>query len=240
LTIGLFFNNIKGKKTGTKMTDKKIALISDFDGTITKEDFFNMAVDKLLSPEALKPWHDYVSGKITHIDALTGIFSQIRLSQDELDKFIDTIHIDKHFYDVMDFCAKHKIPVYICSAGTKYYIEKKIGGEIKKYGIKLVSNDAVYSPEKGLRLISPDKNDPFYDENTGISKEALVEKLNKEGYFTVYAGDGRPDLLPSKKAKTVFAKSILLDMCRKENIKTEKFENFKDILTYLRRFYDAG
>lgn len=221
------------------MKNKKIVLISDFDGTITKEDFFNMAVERLLSPEALKPWHDYVSGKTTHIDALTGIFSQIRLSQDELDKFIDTIHIDKYFYDVMDFCVKHKIPVYICSAGTKYYIEKKIGKEIKKYAIQVVSNDGVYSPEKGLRLISPDKNDPFYDPNTGISKEALVKKLNREGYFTIYAGDGRPDLLPSKMADAVFAKSVLLDMCKKENIKTEKFENFKDILDYIRRLYVA-
>lgn len=221
------------------MKNKKIALISDFDGTITKEDFFNMAVERLLSPEALKPWHDYVSGKTTHIDALTGIFSQIRLSQDELDKFIDTIHIDKYFYDVMDFCVKNKIPVYICSAGTKYYIEKKIGKEIKKYAIQVVSNDGVYSPEKGLRLISPDKHDPFYDPNTGISKEALVKKLNGEGYFTIYAGDGRPDLLPAKKSNVVFAKSILLDMCKKENIKTEKFESFKDILEYIRRLYVA-
>lgn len=219
------------------MKSKKIVLISDFDGTITKEDFFNMAVERLLSPEALKPWHDYVSGKTTHIDALTGIFSQIRLSQDELDKFIDTIHIDKYFYDVMDFCVEHKIPVYICSAGTKYYIEKKIGKEIKKYAIKVVSNDGVYSPEKGLRLIAPDKTDPFYDSNTGISKEALVNKLNNEGYFTIYAGDGRPDLLPSRKANAVFAKSILLEMCRKEKIKTEKFESFKDILEYIRRLY---
>ncbi len=222
------------------MTDKKIALISDFDGTITKEDFFNMAVEQLLSPEALKPWHDYVSGKTTHIDALTGIFSQIRLSQHELDKFIDTIHIDKYFYDVMDFCLEYKIPVYICSAGTKYYIEKKIGKEIKKYEIQVVSNEGTYSQEKGLHLISPDKNDPFYDPNTGISKEALIKKLKTEGYFTIYAGDGRPDFLPSKIADTVFAKSILLDMCKQANIKTEKFENFKDILDYLRRFYDAG
>ena len=219
------------------MKNKKIVLISDFDGTITKEDFFNMAVERLLSPEALKPWHDYVSGKTTHIDALTGIFSQIRLSQDELDKFIDTIHIDKYFYDVMDFCVEHKILVYICSAGTKYYIEKKIGKEIKKYAIQVVSNEGVYSPEKGLRLISPDKNDPFYDSNTGISKEVLVKKLKKEGYFTIYAGDGRPDLLPSKIADVVFAKSVLLDMCKQENIKTEKFESFKDILEYIRRFY---
>ena len=219
------------------MKNKKIVLISDFDGTITKEDFFNMAVERLLSPKALKPWHDYVSGKTTHIDALTGIFSQIRLSQDELDKFIDTIHIDKYFYDVMDFCVEHKIPVYICSAGTKYYIEKKIGKEIKKYAIQVVSNDGVYSPEKGLRLIAPDKNNPFYDPNTGISKEALVKKLNTERYFTIYAGDGRPDLLPSKIADAVFAKSVLLDMCKKENIKTEKFESFKDILEYIRRLY---
>ncbi|MDD5021577.1 MAG: MtnX-like HAD-IB family phosphatase [Endomicrobiaceae bacterium] len=222
------------------MKNKKIVLISDFDGTITKEDFFNMVVDKLLSKDALKPWYEYIDGKITHIEALTGIFSQIHLSEKDMDEFISKMEVDKYFYDTMDLCLKYKIPVYVCSAGTKYYIEKKMGETLKRYNISLVSNDAVYSQEKGLRLIAPEKTNPFYDENTGISKEFLVKKLNADGYFTIYAGDGRPDLLPAKTANIVFAKSVLLDMCKQENIKTEKFENFKDILDYIRRLYAAN
>ena len=48
----------------------KIVLISDFDGTISKKDFFYMVIDTLLKDkkDALAPWNDYLNGKIKHID----------------------------------------------------------------------------------------------------------------------------------------------------------------------------
>lgn len=222
------------------MNKIKTVLISDFDGTISRQDFFYMVTNELLKDkeDALKPWRDYLDGKIKHIDALTGIFSQIHLTDEELDKFISKIEIDKYFYDTVKFCCANGIPVYICSAGTKYYIKKRIPDILKSYKITLISNDAVYSREKGMTLIPPPENAFFYHPNTGISKEALVLKLKEEGYFTVYAGDGKPDFKSSKIADAVFAKDILLEMCKTNNIKTEKFDNFNDILEYLRRIYE--
>lgn len=220
------------------MNCKKTALISDFDGTISKKDFFHMVIETFLSESALKPWHDYLQKKITHIEALTGIFSQIHIPQEEMDKFIATIEVDEYFYDTLEICKKLGIPVYLCSAGTKYYIEKRIGQTLKDYNISLISNDGVYSQKDGLRLIAPDKTNPFYNHNTGISKELLVKKLKSEGYFTIYAGDGIPDFSSAKTADAVFAKDVLLELCRKEGIKTEKFDNFKDISDYIGRLYD--
>ena len=67
--------------------EKKLILISDFDGTVSKKDFFHMVIETFLSEKSLKPWNDYLEKKITHLEALTGIFSQIRVSREELDKF---------------------------------------------------------------------------------------------------------------------------------------------------------
>ncbi|MGE4385031.1 MAG: MtnX-like HAD-IB family phosphatase [Endomicrobiaceae bacterium] len=220
------------------MNNKKTVLISDFDGTISKKDFFHMAVETFLSEKSLKPWNDYLQKKITHIDALTGIFSQIHVPQEEMDKFISTIEIDENFYDALDICKKYGVPVYLCSAGTKYYIEKRIGQTLKDYDIHLLSNDATYSQKDGLRLIAPEKNSQFYNHNTGVSKELLVKKLKSEGYFTIYAGDGIPDFSSAKIADAVFARDVLLELCKKEGIKTEKFDNFKDISDYIGRIYD--
>ncbi|MCL2144268.1 MAG: MtnX-like HAD-IB family phosphatase [Endomicrobia bacterium] len=213
----------------------KTAFISDFDGTITKEDFFNMAVNGLLAPNDLKPWHDYLGKKITHYQALDGIFSKIRISQSALDDFIKTIEIDPYFTQTLELCKSLQIPVYICSAGMDYYILKRIPDEIKKYKITLLSNKGEYSPETGFKLTPPPNDYMFYNENTGISKEALVEYLKKQGFFTIYAGDGIPDLEPAKIADAVFAKSVLLELCRKQNIKTLKFDDFRDIIKYIKR-----
>lgn len=215
---------------------KKIVLISDFDRTISKKDFFHMVISELLQDKenTLKPWEDYLAGKIKHIDALSGIFSQIHLPQEELDKFISTIEIDKYFYDTAKFCFDKNIPFYICSAGTNYYIKKRIPAELKKYNIVLISNDAEYCPETGMKLIAPSEDSYYYNENTGISKQAIVKKLKDDGFVTIYAGDGKPDLKAAKLADIIFAKDLLLELCKKENIKTEKFENFNNILNFLK------
>ena len=212
---------------------KKIAFVSDFDGTISEEDFFNMAIDRLLTPEDLKPWQDYLDKKITHYQALGRIFSKIRISQRDLDNFIKSIEIDPYFTQALDLCKDLKIPIYICSAGMDYYILKRIPAEIKKYDITLLSNKGEYSPAEGFKLTPPPEDYMFYNKNTGISKEALVEHLKNQGFFTIYAGDGIPDIKAAKVADAVFAKSVLLELCRKENIKTLKFDDFRDITEYI-------
>ena len=216
---------------------KKIVLISDFDGTISKKDFFYMVIDNLLKDkkDALAPWNDYLNGKIKQIDALTGIFSQIHLTQNELDKFISTIEIDPYFYDAAQYCMEKNIPFYICSAGTNYYIKKRISDELLKYNIVLISNDASYSQEEGMKLIAPAETSPYYNSNTGVSKQAIVQKLKDDGFFTIYAGDGKPDFKSAQIADVVFAKDMLLELCKQHGIKTQFFDNFSDILNYIRR-----
>jgi len=218
----------------------KIVLISDFDGTISKKDFFYMVIDTLLKDkkDALAPWNDYLNGKIKHIDALTGIFSQIHLTQAELDKFISTIEVDSYFYDTAKYCKDKNIPFYICSAGTNYYIKKRIFDSLQKYNITLISNDATYSQQDGMKLVAPEQNSPYYNSNTGISKQAIVQKLKDEGFFTVYAGDGKPDFKSAQIADVVFAKDMLLELCKDKNIETKPFNDFKDILNYIRSIYE--
>ena len=218
----------------------KIVLISDFDGTISKKDFFYMVIDSLLKDkqDALAPWQDYLAGKIKHIDALTGIFSQIHLTQRELDEFISTIEVDSYFYDTAKYCKNKNIPFYICSAGTNYYIKKRISDSLSKYNIILISNDATYSQQDGMKLVAPEQNSPYYNSNTGISKQAIVQKLKGEGFFTIYAGDGKPDFKSAQIADVVFAKDMLLELCKEKNIETKPFNDFKDILNYIRSIYE--
>ncbi len=218
----------------------KLVLISDFDGTISKKDFFYMVIDTLLKDkkDALAPWHDYLNGKIKHIDALTGIFSQIHLTQQELDEFISTIEVDSFFYDTAKYCMDKNVPFYICSAGTNYYIKKRIFDSLQKYNIILISNDATYSQQDGMKLVAPPETSPYYNANTGISKQAIVQKLKDEGFFTIYAGDGKPDFKSAQIADVVFAKDMLLELCRQKSIETKPFKNFNDILNYIRSIYE--
>ena len=72
----------------------KLALVTDFDGTISNDDFFDLVADTYLSPDALEPWQLYLQGKLSHIEALAEVFAQIRIPEKELLAFIDEIPVD--------------------------------------------------------------------------------------------------------------------------------------------------
>ena len=209
------------------------ALVSDFDGTVSEDDFFWYIADHFLTPQDLEPWEMYMRGEISHLEAMRGVFSKLHVREEELQRFIDTIYTDKHLEETAAYCRKEGIPFYIASAGSDYYINRLIGKIIKKYDIHLVTNHGIYSSEKGLELFPPEQS-PFYDKNVGISKAGVVRFLKKEGYKVVFAGDGPPDVLAAEEADVVFAKKYLLEKCLENKIKNHPFTTFRDILKYLK------
>lgn len=213
---------------------KKTAFVSDFDGTITPEDFFWYVSKEYLDEQALKPWQLYLEGKETHLNALNRIFSEIREPVKSFDAFIKKIPYDKTFPEVAALCREKKIPFYICSAGCDYYIDRIIGEYMKMFDIHLVTNRGVYSEQNGLKMLPLPEESPYYNAEVGISKAAVVKKLKDEGYFVVFAGDGPPDAAPAALADVVFAKKILLELCKKQNISCVEFNGFDEIFDYLK------
>ncbi len=196
--------------------------------------FFNYISDRWLGEKALLPWREYMEGKKTHFEALKEIFSSLRVTKRELDDFICKIKIDQSFFTVADYCCRQHIPVYICSAGCDYYIDKLIGKEMAKNWIKLVANHGVYSPEKGLVMNPLPENNPFYAPNTGVDKAAVVAYLQQKGYCVVYCGDGMPDVAAAAVADVVFARKMLLHQCRLLHIPAEELKDFDEVYHFLK------
>ncbi len=213
---------------------RQFAFATDFDGTISDRDFFWLVVDEILGREALKHWQGYVDGRLTHFQALQEMFSQIHISEEQLNALIDTINIDKNFEDVAAFCAEKEIPLYICSAGCDYYIKRKIGHLIEKYGMILVTNSSVYTPEGGLQISPPPETSPYFDADVGISKVTVVKQLQEEGKEVIYAGDGYPDIPASLAADYVFARDVLLMKLPPEKKNVIPLHNFSEILKLLK------
>lgn len=211
----------------------KIAFVSDFDGTITEDDFFTYTTRAYFDEEALAPWREYLAGRKTHFNALKEMFAQIHVDNSDLEKLVDHIYVDKDLDKVWQLCVDKGIELYVCSAGNDYYIRRILGDRLQKYGVTLVTNNGIYNPDTGLVMTAPPQDSPFYDENIGISKYRLVKKLKEEGYFVIFAGDGPPDFEPAKIADVVFARKMLLERAQNEGLKTKKFDGFKDIYDYI-------
>lgn len=212
---------------------KQYSFVTDFDGTISDRDFFWLAIDDILGKEALCLWQEYVDGKVTHFQALSNIFAQIHIPENKLNALIDTINIDPFFEPVAALCADANIPLFICSAGCDYYINRKIGPLIEKYKIKLVTNHADYSPSTGLILNPPPVSSPYYDAGVGISKVSVVRRLKSEGKEVVFAGDGYPDIPSAREADYVFARDVLLQKLSSAG-NVRPLHGFSEILTLLK------
>ena len=51
------------------------ALVSDFDGTITRHDFYTLIAERYMGPDAMAIWDSDRGGKITHFEAMQSFFS---------------------------------------------------------------------------------------------------------------------------------------------------------------------
>ncbi len=209
---------------------KKIALVSDFDGTISDNDFFFYIAEQYFDEKMLAPWQQYLAGQKKHFDALNEMFANLSISENELKNFISGIKIDKTFYSLIKFCKNENIPVYVCSAGCDYYIKELLRDNITTYNLKVVSNTGSYSPEHGLKM-SPNKE--FFDKNLGVSKTNLVKQLIAQNYFVIYCGDGIPDIEPATSANKIFARKNLYEYCQSNKIEAEFLKNFNLVKKYI-------
>ena len=211
------------------------ALVLDFDGTITDEDFFVYLKEAYFDDNALAPWRQYLNGDISHFEALRQMFGMLRIPVEELDALISTVKVDDWVRPLFELCYKMGVPMYIASAGCDYYIKRILGKEINKYNITLVTNGSTYTQKAGLKITAPPEDSQYYNKDVGISKRAVVEGLVSSDYDVVFAGDGPPDIEPAIIATHVFAKKMLLEACKERGINTLPFDSCLDIYNFLKR-----
>ena len=70
-------------------------LVSDFDGTITRRDFYSCVVEMGLTPDGLAPWHLYTAGEISHFEALRRIFASVRADEKTLDAVLTSMRPER-------------------------------------------------------------------------------------------------------------------------------------------------
>ncbi|MEQ9411059.1 MAG: HAD-IB family phosphatase [Fuerstiella sp.] len=169
-------------------------LVSDFDGTMTQYDFYSCAVQHLLCPEDLEPWHAYTRGEITHFEALRRIFERIHAEMPEMERVLAAMEFDSVAAAAVQRLEGHGWNVVVVSNGCGWYIERFFQQHNLK--LELHTNPGEYTPEHGLQMQLPTQS-PFFARQFGISKTAVVQNAIQTCGTVAFAGDGRPDLEPS-------------------------------------------
>ena len=95
-------------------------LVSDFDGTMTRRDFFKLAIQQLLPPDGPDFWSEYRAGQITHFEALRRYFAEIRATEAEVIAVVDQMELDPELPQAVAELRRANWKIIVTSGGCDW------------------------------------------------------------------------------------------------------------------------
>src|SRR5471030_894486 len=164
---------------------KDFAFISDFDGTLTKKDFYKILSEAYLKEEYLPLFKAWKNGKMKDREYLSYVFNNVKRSEKEILEDIFNIPFDTFAKDFIKQVKAAGGDFIVISAGTSYYIDR-IFEKHNIEGVDVYSNKAIFK-DNGI-YFDLDENSEFYSDRYGIDKLIVVEKL-KDKYKKIFYAD---------------------------------------------------
>ena len=207
-------------------------LVTDFDGTITRRDFFWLVVEAFAPAHLEEHWRAYEEKRITHFEALAGIFDKLQVSEDAMNALLDRAEPDPEMKTWLDHLDRGGWDVVVVSAGCSWYIERILA----RVGVTLpvFANPGTFTPGGGVHMRLP-TDSPYFSRELGIDKAAVVREAQESGRIVAFAGDGFPDadaarLVP---AELRFARADLAKALRAEGLAFRAFERWGEVAASL-------
>ncbi len=203
-------------------------LVSDFDGTMTRRDFFKLAIERLLPADGPNFWAEYRAGRITHFEALRRYFAEIRASEADVLAMVDQMELDPALPQAVEELQQDGWKVIVTSAGCDWYIRRLLA----QAGLELEvhSNPGRFVPGLGLQMEMP-AGSPFLSPTLGVDKAKVVLNHLKLGRTVAFAGDGFPDeeaaLLAPGRLR--FARGDLADVLKHKGEPFQPFDAWSEI-----------
>ena len=208
--------------------DERGILVSDFDGTMTRNDFYKLIISSLLPADVPDYWAQYRAGELTHFEGLKAYFGSIRASEAEVLQIVRQMELDPQLPSAVQSLRNAGWRVVITSAGCDWYIQwllKSVGLDLEVH-----SNPGRFVEGQGLVMELP-VGSPFLSPTIGVDKAAVVRSYVQQGKTVAFAGDGFPDVAPARlvSADRRFARGDLACVLRSENAGFHSFDVWSDI-----------
>jgi 2-hydroxy-3-keto-5-methylthiopentenyl-1-phosphate phosphatase len=204
-------------------------LVSDFDGTMTRHDFYRLAIESLLPKDIPDYWSEYRRGTSTHFEALQKYFASIRVIEKDVLAVVDRMELDPGLPEAVNSLRRAGWKVVVVSAGCEWYIRRLLD----KAGVEEVlvyANPGIFENGKGLLMRMP-TDSAYLSHSLGVDKKKVVSTYLDAGEIVAFAGDGFPDadsarLVPSDLR---FARGDLADELDSEGLEYQPFSSWSEI-----------
>lgn len=207
-------------------------LVSDFDSTMTRHDFYILAKERLISPDTPDYWKEYRSGQMTHFEALRAIFASIRADESTVLDVVRSMELEPELPAAVKALRQAGWEVVVASAGCKWYIQRLLA----ENGVSLTvyANPGHFEEGRGLLMSQPPVS-PYYSPTLGVNKAAVVREQLRLGQRVAFAGDGYPDVEAARlvPAELRFARGALAATLKQDGLAFERFERWSQIAARL-------
>ena len=159
-------------------------LVSDFDGTMTRHDFYKLAIELLLPVDVPDYWGEYRAGAISHFEALRRYFAAIRASEADVLAVVQRMDLDPQLPAAVDALRRAGWRVVVTSAGCNWYIRRLLGAA----GVELEihANPGRFETGKGLLMEMPTES-PYWSPTLGVDKTGVVRDFLNQGLTVAFA-----------------------------------------------------
>lgn len=170
-------------------------LITDYDGTITETDFYTLLRARYIPADAPDYFEEWRAGRMTHFEAMAAYFSYAPTDEQALDEMMTASEPDPGLASAFARLREKGWEVVVVSAGSAWYIERvlrRAGVEARVY-----SNAGRLEAGRGLVIERLPRESPYFSEDVGVDKCAVVRAALLECEDVAFAGDGPPDIGPA-------------------------------------------
>ena len=207
------------------MTHSKLHIFTDFDGTITDTDSLVFLTRVLGGGAAVleRIGQQLRANTMTLRDGIATEMATIRAPFSEAEQLLRAqITVDPDFKSFVHWCCAQHIPLTVLSAGFHEVIDLFIpSSEFPELEI-LASR--IQPLETGWQCLFRDASDYGHD------KAAAIQQAHRDGFHTIFIGDGLSDRASAEVADEVLAKRYLAEYCRARGIACREFQTFADVL----------
>ena len=210
-------------------------LVTDFDGTVCRRDFYHLVIEHLQPAGTPDFWGQYLAGQVNHFDALRLTYAAGEGGEPALLGLLDQMEPDPDLGAEVAALQAAGWRIVVASAGCAWYIERLL----ERAGVREVAVHA--NPGSlvagRLQMIRP-IDTPHPDANLGISKVGVVEaaRAASGGAPVAFAGDSLADVTAGLRVEPRFrfARAAMAQELSRLGEPFQPFERWADVAQALR------
>ena len=207
------------------ISNQKIHIFSDFDGTITNTDSLVFLTRTLgAGAEFIETVGKQLrSNQMTLREGISAEMASISASFEEArDLLLNQVKVDPDFKKFVEWCHGQQVPLTVLSAGFHEFIDLFLTAD--EYPTLEILASRINPQPTGWECNFRDDSDYGHD------KAAAIQRARDDGYYTIFLGDGLSDRAAGEAADFVFAKRALAEHCRMHSIPFTEFQTFAEVL----------